>query len=437
MAKRKKSKKPAKSRSAAEVQAPEANESTTPDTEPLAEAGGAESASTTGEGAETAAAESTEAAETAFAEGSAFQSETPAEDASASGDLSEATSSEWAEPWADDSAQALSSDSEPAVSETDDESRPQGEAPFAEAPDGETPAAGEAQLVEGAEGELPPAAGEAQLVEGAEGELPSEALSESRLESIIESLLFASDKALSLHDLKRLLGERDGKKIGAAVESLIEHRKGTGIEVIALSTGWHLRTSVENASWVSKLLVGRPVRLSRAMLETLAIVAYRQPVTRPEVDDIRGVDCGAVLKTLLDRGLIRIIGKKEEVGRPMLYGTTPEFLRVFNLRDLSELPTLREFYDLSAEDQSKVEAEHGSEPQTPSATTPKPDGALTAVARGALSPEPEENDPLLDELDEASQLAKKALGDLEPPAAESEEAAAPAEDKGPRSSATE
>ncbi len=232
----------------------------------------------------------------------------------------------------------------------------------------------------------------------------------------MESLLFASDKPLGLAELKRLLGERDGKKVTAALASLTERRRGTGVEVAALSSGWHLRTNPEHADWVSKLLVGRPVRLSRAMLETLAIVAYRQPVTRPEVDDIRGVDCGPVLKTLLDRGLVRIIGKKEEVGRPMLYGTTPEFLRIFNLRDLSELPTLREFYDLSTEDQSRVEAEHGpgQEPQSPSATTPKPDVALTSVMRGALQPEPEDTDPLLDELDEASQLAKQALGEVEP-----------------------
>lgn len=189
--------------------------------------------------------------------------------------------------------------------------------------------------------------GEATFAEPAEGE---EVLAESRLESILESLLFASDKPLGMAELKRLLGERDGKKVTAAVTALTERRRGMGIEVAALSSGWHLRTNPENAAWVSKLLVGRPVRLSRAMLETLAIVAYRQPVTRPEVDDIRGVDCGPVLKTLLDRGLVRIIGKKEEVGRPMLYGTTPEFLRIFNLRDLSELPTLREFYDLSTED---------------------------------------------------------------------------------------
>ena len=270
--------------------------------------------------------------------------------------------------------------------------------------------ADEAAAAAPAEGE--PAAGEP----GAEAvELVPEGL---RLESIVESLLFASDKPLGLSDLKRLLGERDGKKITAAVQSLIEQRKGTGIEVAALSNGWLLRTSPDNAPWVSRLLVGKPLRLSRAMLETLAIVAYRQPVTRPEIDDIRGVDCGPVLKTLLDRGLIRIIGKKEEVGRPILYGTTPEFLRVFNLRELAELPTLREFYDLSAEDQSRVEAEHGPPPDAANPAAPNPGVALDAVARGELPPEADETDPLLDEIDEASRMAKKALGDLEPRASE-------------------
>jgi segregation and condensation protein B len=237
----------------------------------------------------------------------------------------------------------------------------------------------------------------------------------ARLASIVESMLFASDKPLGLSDLKRLIGIRDGKKIAAALEELTEQRMGTGIEVASLSNGWMLRTNPDNAAWVSRLLVGKPMRLSRAMLETLAIVAYRQPVTRPEIDDIRGVDCGPVLKTLLDRGLVRIIGKKEEVGRPMLYGTTPEFLRIFNLRELAELPTLREFYDLSAEDQSRVDAEHGlDKDQPPSAISPKPEVALGAVSRGELPPEPEETDPLIDELDEASQLAKQALGNLEP-----------------------
>ena len=314
-----------------------------------------------------------------------------------------------------------------ASDESQGEPWPEAEAPPAASADGwswpEEEAREPAETASGAE----PAAGEG------EPELPPEG---SRLESIIESLLFASDKPLGLSELKRLLGERDGKKVTAAVESLVQQRKGTGIEVASLSTGWLLRTHPDNAAWVSRLLVGRPIRLSRAMLETLAIVAYRQPVTRPEIDDIRGVDCGPVLKTLLDRGLIRIIGKKEEVGRPILYGTTPEFLRVFNLRELAELPTLREFYDLSAEDQSRVDAEHSpaQEELPPSATSPKPEVALKAVARGDLPPEDEETDPLLDELDEASCEAKQALGDLEPPASEGASAeanqseAAPAEE---------
>ena len=313
-----------------------------------------------------------------------------------------ATPAEGATDTAAEAATDAESGDAPAEAATDaEQAQPDSESESAQTTEGEASVSplGEAE----AAASEPPAETDGQpVLEGA------------RLESIIESLLFASDKALSLSDLRRLLGERDGKKITAAVEALIERRWDSGIQVVAQSNGWHLRTAVDNAAWVSKLLVGKPVRLSRDMMETLAIVAYRQPVTRPEVDDIRGVDCGAVLKTLLERGLVRIIGKKEEVGRPMLYGTTPEFLRVFNLRDLTELPTLREFYDLSAEDQSKVDSEHGDAPQTPSATTAKPDVALNAVARGALAPEPEDSDPLLDELDEASLAAKQALGGLEP-----------------------
>ncbi len=181
--------------------------------------------------------------------------------------------------------------------------------------------------------------------------------SAARLESILESLIFASDRPLALVDFKRLMGERDAKKLTAALEALQARHRGTGLELASTAGGWQFRTSAENAAWVAKLIAGRPARLSRAMLETLAIVAYRQPITRPEIDDIRGVDCGPVLKTLLDRALIRMIGKKEEVGRPILYGTTPEFLRTFSLKDLTELPTLRQFHELGAAEQAKVDAE--------------------------------------------------------------------------------
>ena len=108
-----------------------------------------------------------------------------------------------------------------------------------------------------------------------------------------------------------------------------------------------------------RLLQIRPQRLTRPALETLAVIAYRQPVTRPEIEDIRGVDCGAVLKALLERKLIKILGKKEEPGHPLLYGSTREFLEFFNLKNLASLPTLREFQELSEEHRQIVEEQTG------------------------------------------------------------------------------
>ena len=115
------------------------------------------------------------------------------------------------------------------------------------------------------------------------------------------------------------------------------------------------RTSPDNSAFARRCLKVKPQRLTRAALETLAIIAYRQPVTRPEIEEIRGVDCGAVVKALLERRLIKILGKKEEPGRPMLYGTTKEFLEFFALKDLASLPTLREFHELSEEHREIVE----------------------------------------------------------------------------------
>ena len=235
-----------------------------------------------------------------------------------------------------------------------------------------------------------------------------EAVPAGRLSSIIESLLFASDKPLGLNELKRLLGERDGAKLTAALEDLRERRRETGVHVVPVAGGWHLRTNPENVDWVSRILAGKPPRLSRAMLETLAIVAYRQPITRPEIDEIRGVDCGPVLKTLLDRNLVRMIGKKEEVGRPLLYGTTPEFLRTFSLKDLTELPTLREFHELGEAEMAKVDAAAPA-PELPAPPLPPPRPVVRAL-------DPAEEDELLSELDRAASAAAKAAGP--PPGAE-------------------
>jgi segregation and condensation protein B len=122
------------------------------------------------------------------------------------------------------------------------------------------------------------------------------------------------------------------------------------------------------APYVRELTSGRPIKLTRAQIETLAIVAYRQPVTRPEIDEIRGVDSGATLKLLLERDLLRLLGKKDEPGRPLLYGTTTYFLEFFGLRALKDLPTLREFTELSDESRRVTESRLAeiAEPRKPS-----------------------------------------------------------------------
>ena len=237
--------------------------------------------------------------------------------------------------------------------------------------------------------------------------------SPARRESIVESLLYASDRPLGVGDLKRLVGERDAKKIAAVIEALRARYAEGGIQLAAVAGGWQFRTNPANSPWVSKLMAGRPQRLSRALLETLAIVAYRQPITRPEIDDIRGVDCGPVLKTLLERGLVRMIGKKEDVGRPILYGTTAEFLRTFSLKDLTELPTLRELHELSEAEMAEVDARTER-------TEVGPDGAAAAGAAAAplpaamplpAEPTPDESaadDALLSELERATAAAAQA-----------------------------
>jgi segregation and condensation protein B len=263
----------------------------------------------------------------------------------------------------------------------------------------------------------------------AEGEAPEPAVETAgRLENILESLLYAAERPLTVSDLKRLVNERDGKKVTAALEALRERHADTGIQLASLAGGWQFRTHPDNGPWVAKLVAGRPQRLTRAMLEALAIVAYRQPITRPEIDEIRGVDCGPVLKTLLDRGFVRILGKKEDVGRPMLYGTTPDFLRTFSLKDLSELPTLREFHELSEQQMAAVDAQARI---STGAGAPGAEGAsaLAAEAPSPFAPAPmalepvdqAEEEELLEALETATHAAARAAG---PPPGQGAEASA-------------
>jgi segregation and condensation protein B len=186
----------------------------------------------------------------------------------------------------------------------------------------------------------------------------SRKLTVAQVRNVVESVLFVAPAALSLDQLFEATGiDRD--KLARALESLQgERREGlSGIMLHEVAGGWQLRTAPESSEYVRRFLKVKPQRLTRAAVETLAIIAYRQPVTRPEIEDIRGVDSGAVLKALLDRRLIKIVGKKEEVGRPILYGTTREFLEFFALRDLNALPTLREFQELTEESREIVERE--------------------------------------------------------------------------------
>jgi segregation and condensation protein B len=170
-----------------------------------------------------------------------------------------------------------------------------------------------------------------------------------RLQAILESLLFAAAAPVPLARLVQALDGHDRREVAAALRRLGEtyEREGRGLRVVEVAGGYQIRTVAEHGPWVRRLLGGKPPRLSRPMLETLAIIAYRQPCTRPEIEAIRGVDVDAVVMTLLERRMIRIVGRKEAPGRPILYGTTPEFLEVFGLPDLEALPPLRDLGELA------------------------------------------------------------------------------------------
>lgn len=171
------------------------------------------------------------------------------------------------------------------------------------------------------------------------------------LKFIIESLLFVTEEPLSVQQLKNILETEETDAIRAALEALIDEydRRGGGFELRQIAGGFQFRTRSEYSEWVKKLLKPSPSRLSRAALETLAIIAYKQPIIRGDVEHIRGVDCGGVLRMLLEKKLIRVLGRKDIPGRPMIYGTTRQFLEVFNLKDLRDLPSPKEIESLGTE----------------------------------------------------------------------------------------
>jgi segregation and condensation protein B len=225
---------------------------------------------------------------------------------------------------------------------------------------------------------------------------PARELTQTHLRGLLEALVFASDKPMKSGELARL-ASAPARQVKDAMAELKAEYATRGVVLDEIAGGWLFRTSAQYAPFVRELAGGRPVKLSRAQLETLAIAAYRQPITRPEIDEIRGVDSGATLKLLLERDLVRILGKKDEPGRPLLYGTTTHFLEFFNLKSLKDLPTLREFTELSDESLRVAEAELGDVlPEAASSTAPSP--ALSPPTEPEPerepTPEPEDEDSM-------------------------------------------
>lgn len=175
----------------------------------------------------------------------------------------------------------------------------------------------------------------------------------AEVKAIVETLIFASPQPVTARELGRVLGGVSKEEWTAALAELQAEyaREGRGLQIVEVASGYQITTRPEYNDWLRELLDPKtPTRLSIQALETLAVVAYKQPVTLPEIIDLRGVKSGGVMKTLLEKRLIRIVGRKEVVGRPILYGTTKQFLLHFGLKDLSELPKIEEFAEVLGEE---------------------------------------------------------------------------------------
>jgi segregation and condensation protein B len=180
--------------------------------------------------------------------------------------------------------------------------------------------------------------------------------SPDEVRSIVEAILVTAEEPVSPGRLLGVLKGLNGKDIRQAIDDLNERyeRGGHAMTIREVAGGFQLATRKEFGPWVRKLHDRGPVRLSQAALETLAVIAFKQPVARVEVDSVRGVDSAGVVRNLMELNLIRIVGRSEGLGRPMLFGTTKEFMAHFGLKSLADLPKPRELEELLAEGQQKA-----------------------------------------------------------------------------------
>lgn len=175
----------------------------------------------------------------------------------------------------------------------------------------------------------------------------------AEVRAVLEALIFASPQPLTPREIGKVMQGVPRPAWQAALEEIRADyaREGRGLHLVEVAGGWQITTRPEYNDWVRELLDPKaPTRLSIQALETLSVIAYKQPVTLPEIIELRGVKSGGVLKTLLEKRLIRIVGRKEVVGRPILYGTTKQFLLHFGLKDLAELPKIEEFAEFLGEE---------------------------------------------------------------------------------------
>lgn len=223
----------------------------------------------------------------------------------------------------------------------------------------------------------------------------------SEVKQILEALLFVSEKPLSIKELKDVLKE-DYSDIDNIENLLLElqneyEKIDKPYEIKYIADGWTFATKPSFSPWIKKLLKEKTVlKLSPSALETLAMIAYKQPVTRAEIDELRGVESSGVLDTLLERKLIKIVGRKETLGRPLLYGTTQDFLRHFGLAHLSELPLIKDMPKEMQETENAPEPElpfEGQETETDMETAPESD------FQEQNQEKPEEDEPLQDNSD--------------------------------------
>ncbi len=201
------------------------------------------------------------------------------------------------------------------------------------------------------------------------------------LKHIVESLLFVSDTPLTVDQLKSVLDGVETAAIRAAIDDLMAEydRRGGGFALKTVAGGFQFRTRRRYNEWIKRLVRPAPQRLSKAALETLAVIAYNQPIIRSDVEHIRGVDSGGVIRMLMERKLIRVLGRKEIPGRPLIYATTKHFLEVFELKDLKDLPTPKEIEELS---QSRLDAAIDSDDGAPAEDDAAVDPAAEAPHDG-------------------------------------------------------